>query len=39
MVKAIADASGVKMPSFFGYMAYAVAILIPILVVVTFLVF
>jgi Na+/H+ antiporter NhaD/arsenite permease-like protein len=36
MVKAIADSSGVKMPSFFGYMLYAIAILIPIFVVVTF---
>jgi Na+/H+ antiporter NhaD/arsenite permease-like protein len=35
MVKAIAESSGVKMPSFFGYMAYSVAILIPIFVVVT----
>lgn len=30
MVKAIADQSGVRMPSFFGYMAYSVAILIPL---------
>jgi Na+/H+ antiporter NhaD/arsenite permease-like protein len=30
MVKAIADESGLKMPSFFGYMAYSVAILVPI---------
>jgi Na+/H+ antiporter NhaD/arsenite permease-like protein len=35
MVKAIAEEQGVKMPSFFGYMAYSVAILIPIFVVVT----
>jgi Na+/H+ antiporter NhaD/arsenite permease-like protein len=39
MVKAIADSSGVKMPSFFGYMLYAIGILIPIFVVVTFLAF
>jgi Na+/H+ antiporter NhaD/arsenite permease-like protein len=31
MVKAIAESSGVKMPSFFGYMAYSFAILLPIL--------
>ncbi len=31
MVKAIAESSGVKMPSFFGYMAYSVLILLPIL--------
>jgi Na+/H+ antiporter NhaD/arsenite permease-like protein len=31
MVKAIAEKSGVKMPSFFGYVAYSVAILLPIL--------
>jgi Na+/H+ antiporter NhaD/arsenite permease-like protein len=35
MVKAIAEESGVKMPSFFGYMAYSGIILIPIFVVVT----
>ena len=32
MVKAIAESSGVKMPSFFGYMVYSFAILLPILV-------
>jgi len=31
MVKAIAEKSGVKMPSFFGYMVYSLAILLPIL--------
>jgi Na+/H+ antiporter NhaD/arsenite permease-like protein len=31
MVKAIAESSGVKMPSFFGYMLYSFAILLPIL--------
>ena len=36
MVKAIAEENGVKMPSFFGYMAYSGAILIPIFVLVTF---
>jgi Na+/H+ antiporter NhaD/arsenite permease-like protein len=35
MVKAIAEESGVKMPSFFGYMAYSLMILIPIFIVVT----
>ena len=39
MVKAIAEENGVKMPSFFGYMAYSGAILIPIFIVVTFLFF
>jgi len=34
MVKAIAEQSGVRMPSFFGYMAYSCAILLPILAVV-----
>jgi len=31
MVKAIAEKSGVKMPSFFGYMVYSCVILLPIL--------
>jgi Na+/H+ antiporter NhaD/arsenite permease-like protein len=31
MVKAIAESSGIKMPSFFGYMLYSFAILLPIL--------
>jgi len=35
MVKAIAEEAGVKMPSFFGYMAYSVGLLIPIFVGVT----
>jgi Na+/H+ antiporter NhaD/arsenite permease-like protein len=30
MVKAIAERSGVRMPSFFGYMAYSFAILMPV---------
>jgi Na+/H+ antiporter NhaD/arsenite permease-like protein len=34
-VKCIAEHSGLKMPSFFGYMGYSVAVLIPIFVVVT----
>jgi Na+/H+ antiporter NhaD/arsenite permease-like protein len=35
MVKAIAEEAGVRMPSFFGYMLYSVAILIPLFAVVT----
>ena len=31
MVKAIAESSGVKMPSFFGYMMYSFGVLLPIL--------
>ncbi|PCJ19867.1 MAG: sodium:proton antiporter [Candidatus Cloacimonadota bacterium] len=34
MVKAIAEQSGIKMPSFFGYMAYSVGILIPVFLLV-----
>jgi Na+/H+ antiporter NhaD/arsenite permease-like protein len=30
MVKAIVEASGVRMPSFFGYMAYSFAVLLPV---------
>jgi Na+/H+ antiporter NhaD/arsenite permease-like protein len=39
MVKAIAEENGVKMPSFFGYMAWSCAILLPIFLVVTLLFF
>lgn len=35
MVKAIAEDRGVKMPSFFGYMAWSTAVLVPLFVVVT----
>ena len=35
MVKSIAEQSGVKMPSFFGYMLYSVGILVPLFIVVT----
>ena len=35
MVKAIAEQSGVKMPSFFGYMAYSVCLLLPVLIIMT----
>ncbi|MGH7522320.1 MAG: sodium:proton antiporter [Gemmatimonadales bacterium] len=34
MVKAIAEENGVKMPSFFGFMAYSLGILLPLLIVV-----
>ena len=37
MVKTIAEGSGVKMPSFFGYMGYSIAILIPLFVITTLL--
>jgi Na+/H+ antiporter NhaD/arsenite permease-like protein len=36
MVKAIAEERGVKMPSFFGYMAWSVGILVPLFIVMTF---
>ncbi len=39
MVKAIAESRGVPMPSFFGYMAWSVSILVPLFVVSTFLFF
>jgi Na+/H+ antiporter NhaD/arsenite permease-like protein len=39
MVKAIAEQGGVRMPSFFGYMAYSGAVLIPLFVVVTWIFF
>ena len=39
MVKAIAEHHGVRMPSFFGYMAYSVGILVPIFIAMTFLFF
>jgi len=35
MVKAIAEERGIRMPSFFGYMAWAVAVLIPLFIVMT----
>ncbi len=38
MVKTIAEQSGVKMPSFFGYMGYALAILVPLWIVLSFLI-
>ncbi|MCG8532852.1 MAG: sodium:proton antiporter [Desulfovibrionales bacterium] len=39
MVRSIAEDQGVKMPSFFGYMAWSFGILIPTFVVITFLFF
>jgi len=39
MVKAIADQSGYRMPSFLGYMLYSGLILLPIFVVITFVFF
>lgn len=39
LVKSIAEDRGVKMPSFFGYMAYSGAILIPTFILVTFIFF
>jgi Na+/H+ antiporter NhaD/arsenite permease-like protein len=35
MVKAIAEDRGLKMPSFFGYMAWSVVVLVPLFVVMT----
>jgi Na+/H+ antiporter NhaD/arsenite permease-like protein len=37
MVKSIVEGAGRKMPSFFGYMAWSVGILVPLFVAVTFL--
>ncbi|MBC8213397.1 MAG: sodium:proton antiporter [Candidatus Marinimicrobia bacterium] len=39
MVKSISEENDIKMPSFFGYMAWSVAILIPIFVVVSLIFF
>jgi len=39
MVKAIAESSGLKMPSFFGYMAYSMAVLLPLFLIVTLIFF
>ncbi len=36
MVRSIAEDSGVKMPSFFGYMGWSIVFLMPLFVVVTF---
>jgi Na+/H+ antiporter NhaD/arsenite permease-like protein len=37
MVKAIAEGAGVRMPSFFGYMGYSAAILLPVFALITWL--
>jgi Na+/H+ antiporter NhaD/arsenite permease-like protein len=37
MVKAIAEQTGVRMPSFFGYLTYSLGVLLPVLAVVSFL--
>jgi len=39
MVRAIAEENGIKMPSFFGYMAYSGGILLPLFVAITLLFF
>lgn len=39
MVKAIAEEAGFRTPSFFGYMAYSAAVLLPVYVLLTFLFF
>jgi Na+/H+ antiporter NhaD/arsenite permease-like protein len=35
MVKAIAEHRGVRMPSFFGYMAWSICVLIPLFILMT----
>ena len=39
MVKAIAEANGVKMPSFFGYLGYSMGILVPLYVAISLIFF
>lgn len=39
MVKAIAEERGIRMPSFFGYMGWSCAVLVPLFVLMTFLFF
>jgi Na+/H+ antiporter NhaD/arsenite permease-like protein len=39
MVKAIAEGAGIRMPSFFGYMAYSLLVLFPVFVLVTLIFF
>ncbi|WP_442947270.1 sodium:proton antiporter [Noviherbaspirillum sp.] len=39
MVKAIAEERGIKMPSFFGYMAWSCIVLVPLFIAMTFLFF
>jgi hypothetical protein len=39
MVRAIAEENGVRMPSFFGYMAYSIGILLPLFLLVSIIFF
>jgi Na+/H+ antiporter NhaD/arsenite permease-like protein len=39
MVRAIVEENGVRMPSFFGYMAWSAAVLLPIFLLVTLIFF
>jgi Na+/H+ antiporter NhaD/arsenite permease-like protein len=39
MVKAIAEERGIKMPSFFGYMGWSCAVLVPLFIAMTFIFF
>ncbi|MBP7735722.1 MAG: sodium:proton antiporter [Spirochaetes bacterium] len=39
MVKSIAEEQGIKMPSFFGYMIYSIAVLIPTFILITLIFF
>jgi Na+/H+ antiporter NhaD/arsenite permease-like protein len=39
MVKAIAEERGIRMPSFFGYMAWSCSVLVPLFVIMTFIFF
>lgn len=39
MVRSIAESGGIKMPSFFGYMAWSVGILVPLFILMSFLPF
>jgi Na+/H+ antiporter NhaD/arsenite permease-like protein len=39
MVKSIAETSGIQMPSFFGYMVWSIAILVPLFVIMSFIFF
>jgi len=39
MVKAVAEESGIRMPSFFGYMAWSCGILVPLFILLTFVFF
>jgi Na+/H+ antiporter NhaD/arsenite permease-like protein len=39
MVKAIAEESGVEMPSFFGYVKYSLLVLVPVFLLATWIFF